>query len=227
MNNKIIFSLIVFALQSCFLIAQEVNYDQLERRDRIAYLKGSTTPFTGKAKDFHKNKNVKSEINFVNGYKEGVYKTWFESGNKEGIKYYKNNKLEGAVITWYDGGGYERKVEFSMDKKHGKFESYFKNGQLKEQGDYILGKKSGTHRGWYENGKLESEGLYVDDVEDGLHTEWYDTGKKFTEKNYKLGQELTAKYWAEDGHLMTADEVKAMLAKQQNNNLMQAWQQQQ
>lgn len=209
------------------LKAQIVNYDDLERRDHIAYLKGESKPFTGKAKALHKNGTVKQEITFVNGVKEGAYMTWYASGKKESIKYYKDNKLEGAVITWYENGSYERKVEFLNNKKHGKFESFYENGQLKETGAYVNGKKTGVGVGYYENGQKESEGNWVDDAEDGLHTSWFKTGKKSSEIRYKNGQQVDAKYWAEDGHLMSADEVQKMLKDLQNRNLMQVWQNQQ
>lgn len=223
-----------FLLLSCVLMlsitrlqAQIVNYDDLERRDHIAYLKGESKPFTGKAKALHKNGTVKQEITFVNGVKEGAYMTWFPSGKKESIKYYKDNKLEGAVITWYENGSYERKVEFLNNKKHGKFESFYENGQVKEGGIYVNGKKSGLSTGYYENGQKESEGMWVDDAEDGLHTSWFKTGKKSNEIRYKNGQQVDAKYWAEDGHLMSAAEVQKMLKELQNANLMQVWQNQQ
>ena len=72
-------SLIVF-LSVCYTAnvwCQEVKATQIERRNRIAYLKGSATPFTGKVVDSYKNGSKKSEENFVAGMKEGLLKTWF------------------------------------------------------------------------------------------------------------------------------------------------------
>lgn len=226
MIKSITFLLLLFSTIS-IVFSQSVNYEELERRERIAYLKGSDTPFTGKAYDYHKNGNKKKEINFVNGYKEGVYKTWFESGNKSSIKFYKANKLEGAIISWYDNGQYERKVEFHQNKKHGHFQSFYENGQIKTEGNYINNKKTGIHTGYYENGKKESYGNYVDGAEDGVHTEWYTSGIKCAELSYDNGELKSEKHWDESGKELTPEEVQEMKQQQQNGNLMQMWLQQQ
>jgi len=208
--------------------AQVVNYSQLEHREHVTYLKGNKKPFTGTAREYYDNtKTVKIEVQFVQGLKEGLCKTWFKSGKPESQKPYKANKLEGTAISWFESGSVERKVDFANDRKNGMFTTYFANGQIKEQGSYKLGKKEGIHKGWYETGKPESECTFIGDLEDGIHTEWYDNGKKYCEKTYKMGNEISAKYWTKEGRLMTPDEVKTMLASMQTGNLMQMWQQQQ
>ncbi len=220
--KKTLFSL---SLLLCFLgvaVSQVVNYDQLEKRARVAYLKGTDKPFSGTAKSYYKNGAVKNDITFLNGLKEGNYKVFYESGKIKSVKLYNDNKLEGEVIVWYESGKFERKVMFSADKKNGLFQAWHENGQLKSKGMYINNKKTGIHTGWYENGKKESEGNYVDDSEDGVHSAWYENGQLASQITYRAGEKGDTKYWTKEGKLMSPAEVQDMLQKQ-NNNLMQMW----
>lgn len=227
--HKILHTLTIFLLLSSTieLSAQEVDYDQLERRQKVAYLKGKDVPFTGKAFGYYKSGTKSKEVNFVDGLKEGVYKTWYESGNKESVKFYKANKMEGAIISWYENGNYERKVEFKQDKKHGKFQSFYESGKLKADGSYINDKKTGIHIGYYENGKMESKGEFVDGAENGLHTEWYESGVKCKEIVYDNGVIKSERYWDTTGKELSKEEIQKQKQLQQNGNLMQMWMQQQ
>ncbi len=220
--KKALFSLCLFICFFSIAISQVINYDQLEKRSRVAYLKGTDTPFSGTAKSFYKNGAVKNDITFAEGLKEGNYKVFYESGKIKSVKLYKQNKLEGEVIVWYETGQFERKVMFSSDKKNGLFQSWYENGQIKSKGLYINNKKTGIHTGWYDNGNKESEGNFVDDSEDGTHSAWYENGQLASQIIYKAGEKGDMKYWTKEGKLMTADEVQAML-QQQNSNLMQMW----
>jgi uncharacterized protein len=221
-------SLIVF-LSVCYTAnvwCQDVKASQIERRNRIAYLKGSATPFTGKAVDTYKSGSKKSEENFVNGMKEGLLKTWFENGKQESQKSYKANKLEGTVMAWYENGTVERKVEFSNDKKHGSFQTFHENGKPKELGQFVNGEKNGVYKSWFENGQIESEVTFVNGKENGTYVEYFENGKKYCEKKYVAGEESTTKYWTETGRQMTIEEVNDMIKQMQSGNLMQQWQQQ-
>ena len=56
-----------------------VNLDKLEEREGIVYLKGSDTPYTGKATSLYENGQKWSEANFKDG-KEISSKLWNSKG---------------------------------------------------------------------------------------------------------------------------------------------------
>ena len=49
-----------------------VNMDKLEEREGIAYLKGSDTPYTGKATRLYENGQKQAEANLKNGKEDGL-----------------------------------------------------------------------------------------------------------------------------------------------------------
>jgi antitoxin component YwqK of YwqJK toxin-antitoxin module len=214
------FCLLAFMYYPAF--SQVVNYDQIERRSRVAYLKGTNEPFTGTAKSYYKNAAVKNEISFVNGLRDGNFKVFYESGKIKSVKIYKANGLEGEVIVWYENGQLERRVMFSNDKRNGMFQTWYENGQLKSKGEYISNKKTGIHTGWYDDGKKESEGNFVDDNPEGPHSEWFRSGQLSAEITYRGGEEISAKYWNEEGKLLSPQEVEELM-KMRSGNLMQMW----
>ena len=220
----LMFSILVFYVLS--VSGQEIKADQIERRNKVAYQKGKSTPFTGKAVEFYKNGTKKSEETYVKGLRDGFCKTWFENGKPESQKAYKANKLQGTATAWHQNGAVERKVEFSDDKKHGNFQTFHENGKPKEVGQFVNGKKTGVFKSWFENGQLESECTYLNGQEEGTYVEYFENGKKYCEKKYKAGEELSTKYWTETGRQMTIEEVNEMIKQMQSGNLMQQWQMQ-
>ena len=82
-----------------------VNFDQLEERREIAYIKGSYSPYTGKAYKFYENGQKEVETNFRDGKREGLETQWHENGQKGIEKNYKDGKLvEGSAKYWNSKG---------------------------------------------------------------------------------------------------------------------------
>ncbi|MCK9622429.1 MAG: hypothetical protein M0R47_18050 [Methylobacter sp.] len=58
--------------------------EQLEVRNNLAYLPNQNTPFTGKHREFHPNKNKYIETNYKDGKKNGLLVLWDEYEHKVG-----------------------------------------------------------------------------------------------------------------------------------------------
>ena len=106
--------------------------------------------------------------------KNGVYTEYYENGQKEFERIYKDGKRDGLQTNW------------------------FENGQKKEEGTYKDGKKDGKWTKWYENGQKEIEETYKD-RELEVHTEWSENGQKCYESIFKDGKEISEKEWNSDG----------------------------
>ena len=68
-----------------------VNLDKLEEREGIVYLKGSDTPYTGKATSLYEN-GQKTEANLKDGKRDGLIVLWHENGQKALEQKYKNGE---------------------------------------------------------------------------------------------------------------------------------------
>ena len=81
MKNLLLFTVLVtlpLLLGGCG--EKSVNVEELEEREYITYLKGSDTPYTGKA--FTLYNNGKMETNFKDGKEHGLKTMLYKNGQK-------------------------------------------------------------------------------------------------------------------------------------------------
>ena len=81
-----------------------VNQDELEQRESIWYLKGSETPYTGKAFKLYENGQKKHEGNFKDGKPDGLFVGWHENGQKKDEVNIKDGYGVGLWTKWHENG---------------------------------------------------------------------------------------------------------------------------
>ena len=86
-----------------------VNYDELDLRSEppnvIFYIKGSDTPYTGKAFTLYESGQKMEEVSYKNGKWDGLYVSWYRNGQKNYEGNYKGGKLvEGSEKFWNSKG---------------------------------------------------------------------------------------------------------------------------
>jgi len=78
--------------------------EELDLREGIIYLKGSDTPYTGKAFALYENGQKLGETNYKGGKLDGVSVEWFENGQKRSEANHKDGKEDGLVVSWHENG---------------------------------------------------------------------------------------------------------------------------
>jgi len=76
----------------------------------------------------------------------------------------------------------------------------YENGQLKFENSRKNGEANGLSRVWYENGQLRYEANYKDGKEDGLIRFWHKNGQLAGESHAENGENISARYWDEEGN---------------------------
>ena len=151
----------------------------IEVKLAVAYVKGESEPFTGKAFSSYENGQQKSEETYLDGKRDGLATFWYENGQKEKEENWQGGKKEGVTTLWHANG-----------QKSG--DLYFENG-----------KRQGKHTMWHENGQKSYEMNYRDGKFDGLFTEWYENGNKKLEVTYSSGRKNgTESLWDKSGQLI-------------------------
>jgi len=132
-----------------------VNLDEeLEFRKDITYLKGSDTPYTGKAFTLYENGQKESEVNFKNGKFEGPSVVWHENGQKWIEANYKDGKEVGLSVTWYKNGKKGAEDNYKDGKQDGLQVSWHENGQKAAESNWKDGKLvEGSEKYWTEKGE--------------------------------------------------------------------------
>ena len=85
--------------------SKAVDIEQTERRiDGLTYEVDSDTPLSGQVRGFYSRKKKRSEVNFVDGKRDGLSTRWHENGNKQSEETYAAGELNGVVTRWWPNG---------------------------------------------------------------------------------------------------------------------------
>ncbi len=106
-----------------------------------------------------------------------VRKVYYESGQLQAEKNYKDDKLEGITKTYYE------------------------SGQLQGEANYKDGKQEGITKANSENGQLQAEAKFKDGKPEGITKAYYESGQLQAEANFKNGVIISEKKYDSDGNL--------------------------
>ena len=75
---------------------------KISPEDSLAYFNGNL--FSGRAKSFYENGQQATEVNYVDGMRDGLESRWFENGAKKFEARFHNNQLTGVYEEWFENG---------------------------------------------------------------------------------------------------------------------------
>jgi antitoxin component YwqK of YwqJK toxin-antitoxin module len=156
---------------------------------------GKTTSYVGGKKRY--------EWNYVNGKQDGEQKNYSDRGLYNLIESYtlKDGKKEGICKTYDETGSLHEEDFYKNGLRNGICIRYRDNSKVKaEEQNYIDGKKEGVYRHFDATGKMDRKGQYVKDEKDGRWEE-YDGGKLSKVQNFKMGQKDGNQEWYTGGKL--------------------------
>ncbi|NNC84384.1 MAG: toxin-antitoxin system YwqK family antitoxin [Flavobacteriales bacterium] len=125
-------------------------------------------PYTGEAYFIKKDGTPMAMRSYVNGVKQGLWRTWHPNGNMF---------KEGTVID---------------EKEHGEYKEYYENGILRYQYHYDMGKKTGRWLGWYEDGTIYTERNFKDDQLHGRLVHYDENGEPRMTEEYRDGKVIAS-----------------------------------
>ena len=100
------------------------------------------------------NKKLKKEIEYQNGYIEGVVKNFYPSGNLESQHQLHQNAKHGPEWLYFDEKQLKPKLFLTwyQDELHGSQKSWYSDGNLESQREMIHNVKHGQLIAWYRQG---------------------------------------------------------------------------
>lgn len=128
-------------------------------------------------REYYANGQVKREVSFRDGKKEGVWREFDENGKVTQSQTYEKNVLLSSGVVDTDG------------KRNGECKEFYPDSTLRAEGIFIDGEKSGEWKYYYHNGQVEQRGVFEQGKQQGLWVWFYDNGRKQIEENYFKGVE--------------------------------------
>ncbi len=130
-----------------------------------------------------------SEGNYVDGKKEGIWRSYYTDGSLKSEITYVHGKKYGLAKTYFENGNIAEEGVWLEDKWVNKYKAYYRNGKLSYVWNYNeYGTRSGYQKYYYENGNLKIEGGWVDGKENGIIREYYEDGSLRCEKIFHNGK---------------------------------------
>lgn len=151
-----------------FNCTKEVDQGDLVKVIDQMYEVDSGEPFTGKSLLYHDNGEMRNETPYVNGFREGLSKTWYESGKKWWVTEYKKGKAHGNHTSWHENGKKSTQAEFKNDALDGNYKSWHENGKKEYVIEFSEGEFDGSFTSWYENG---NKCIQIDEITGGKFNE--------------------------------------------------------
>lgn len=138
------------------------------------------------------NKITKLEGNIVKAKADGMWRTYYESGNIKSTFTYENGRIEGVGFFYYDDTENTLRAEviFKDDKLNGLYKEYHENGARKSNLTYEDGKKQGSVNYFYKTGVIQIEGTFSDNQKYGKWVYYDENGNKIATEKYKRGEKV-------------------------------------
>ena len=157
-------------------------------------------------------------INFVNGKREGILKSFDITGRLIAEIEYKNDMISGYICNYHINGNIALKAEYKENHPNGKMMSFYESGVLQfetnyengvlngytasydEFGDKIIeftykdGLKNGEYTAYFpktNGGGISEKCFYINDLICGKRITYYPNGEKMTETTYENGRPQT------------------------------------
>ena len=115
-NLLVLFISLPLLLGGCGGEKEVVNFDLIEKREGIRYLKDSDTPYTGRVIALYDEGQKKFEGTYKNGKHHGLWVHWYKNGQKEEERTYRSGKREGLRVRWHENGQKATEGIYKNDK---------------------------------------------------------------------------------------------------------------
>ncbi|MEI6122360.1 MAG: toxin-antitoxin system YwqK family antitoxin [Bacteroidota bacterium] len=135
------------------------------------------------------------------GLHQGIWKEFYETGEKEAEGEYKNSLHFGAWKFFYKNGLIAQTGNYASNgKPDGKWKWYYESGNLRKEDNFTKGVLNGYYKEVTDSGKIIIEGNYIEGKQDG---QWiYEVGDEKEVGSYLEGnREGNWKHFFADGKL--------------------------
>lgn len=208
----ILLSVILFGCSENRVLIDELTNKGTKESPLMFYESGL---FNGIAYDVYENGQLRNELNFKDGKKDGKYTSYYENGQVKQEGNFKDGKQDGKWIYYHSNGKPMGKGNFlngdssnfgstgiPKNGRDGIWIFYYENGQVEVEGNFKDGKEDGKFTWHYENGQLEQERNFKDGTADGKFTSYYENGQLKDERKEVNGEkDGVCKTYFENGQL--------------------------
>lgn len=111
----------------------------------------------GEALLWYDNGQVKLQGEYVDGVREGLWRSWHANGKNRGEGRLHRNRRIGTWIMWDENGQKRSELAYDVGLRHGRSTVWDADGNVIETGEYVRKKKHGIWVTYVDGEKTETE----------------------------------------------------------------------
>ena len=151
---------------------------------------------------------ITEEGNYVDSKKDGIWKAYFENRNLKTEITYVNGEARGKANFYYEDGTLRESGNWQVDHWEGSYKYYFESGKLSYDWFYNKdGKRQGEQKYYHANGNKMYEGNWNDGKTEGVLKVYNETGLLVQEKIYNNGKFAKIKKHTNDNQSSSTNTV--------------------
>lgn len=159
----------------------------------VNYIRGSgiNQDLVGRITYFQ-NGIIESKVEFLDGFKNGLYSEYYSDGQKKVEGYYLNGKRDGGWIEWFENGVVKSQADYLFDS--GTVNSWGMDGIPSSQyivegiDEYGNPVRNGKYKDFHDGGNVLSEGTYESNLQIGEWKYYYPSGELYCMGYYDGGR---------------------------------------
>lgn len=130
--------------------------------------------------NYDSTENIHYEGNIEDGKIEGIWRTYYPSGNLYATANYHKGKLDGIAYFYHDNARQVKmaEAEYDGDVLDGTYTEFYTNGKVKARIMYEDGLRHGETVFFYDNGNIKMQSKYKKGKRSGKSTVYDQNGKK-------------------------------------------------
>ena len=186
--------LLATLLVTANIYAQDyINAPELERKDKMMFVKGADKPYTGIYQVNHNNGALLMKGEFVNGLKVGRWAAYDSLGVMRSDEFFINDKWEGERKIYFANGELNIFENYKNGVRNGINNCYYENKQLQYSLNFINGLIQGEWICYHPNGQVWQKGNFVDNLNEGKFYSYDEKGNKTAILLYEKGKLISEK----------------------------------
>jgi len=173
----------------CFTLSSFAQFNGAVKNDTINFIDKNNKKQGLWIRYSTDKKRVIEKGYYLNGHKNGLWKTYYSSGRIKHEITYKEGKPVGPAKFYYESGKVSEEGYWNINHWEGNYKFYHSNGNLAYDWNYDkTGKRTGEQKYYYENGNIKYTGLWQQGKTTGALKMYNDSGMLVSERIYENGK---------------------------------------
>ena len=152
LKRFLIINIIFLSAVSCSKSKTTLDEVDIVFDNKQMLFKKNSKTYTGLVIEYYDINHIKTEINLIDGLKDGAFKQYYRNGKIQVESKFNKGELTGKFNSFHENGNEQIIAFYKKNLKMGSFEEFYDDKKLKICGSYFMGVKIGRFEEYFKSG---------------------------------------------------------------------------